>query len=725
MALSYGFFDAELTPSGQYDRAYAAEQFAEYFHLIVSNGVFPNPATQLQVVASDTPNMNVNVSDGYGWINGYYAKNSGPYPLAIQAASGTLNRIDAVVLRWVNASRSMELAVKTGIAASSPATPALQRDTDVYELMLATVTVAAGATSIPQSSITDKRSDTSVCGWVTGAVQNIDTTNLFAQYDDAFKAWFDNIKTQLGENVAANLQRQIDALSKGKVSISDKASQVEALAGTDDTKWMTPAKTKAVVGTAPETVLDLRTNKLINVITELEYVSISDSFMLLPSEVYVYSYLYWFVYNDSIKTAYMLSYLSENSTYTKSLYKAILPTQSAATLLNTYSLVDTNYITYGFNSMQVYSDDNTVALAKNLLGSGNGMGYLHFPTGTFFSRNSYYYLGWKVGDYWGDFYNKDSTFTLYYANIGSTSFKSVSMGAHLNASTANPSFVAPGHNKLWLVRVSQHNYSGSTYYPAQWQLAKVDFSSGTPQVTTGLTSYTASDKGLHSVYFRLLGYDDDYAYLMPYGKTSSSATGYKIATKVMKLSLVDGSSNWNDLTFNSDLSNELSKSSSEAPQLQLLGSIGNTVYMCTNFSKYLVSFNKNELSYVLTPTNKYASRVHYRIVDFNIPGLERYIYTNGMLLNVDTAEWQYVLWGKYEQNVNNYDLLLDKGQTVGVYNYSSNKGNRVPMLIAGTTFHSAECFGLKQADSVSTNDGIRYDLLDGKALKYKVVYREG
>ena len=210
MALSYGFFDAELTPSGQYERAYAAEQFAEYFHLIVSNGEFPDPATQLQVVASDTPNMNVNVSDGYGWINGYYAKNSGPYPLAIQAASGTLNRIDAIVLRWVNASRSMELAVKTGIAASAPASPALQRDTDVYELMLATVTVAAGATSIPQSSITDKRSDTAVCGWVTGAVQNIDTTNLFAQYDTAFQEWFDNIKSQLSGDIATNLQNQID-----------------------------------------------------------------------------------------------------------------------------------------------------------------------------------------------------------------------------------------------------------------------------------------------------------------------------------------------------------------------------------------------------------------------------------------------------------------------------------------------------------------------------------
>ena len=226
MALSYGFFNAELTQSGQYDRVYAAEQFAEYFHLIVSNGVFPDPATQLQVVASNTPDMNVNVSDGYGWINGYFAKNEGSYPLAVQAASGTLNRVDAVVLRWVNASRSMELAVKTGTPASSPVTPIVQRDTDVYELMLATVTVAAGATSIPQSAITDKRADTSVCGWVTGAVQNIDTTNLFAQYDAAFQAWFEDIKAQLEGNVATNLQNQIN---QNKQSIQTQANYVSDL----------------------------------------------------------------------------------------------------------------------------------------------------------------------------------------------------------------------------------------------------------------------------------------------------------------------------------------------------------------------------------------------------------------------------------------------------------------------------------------------------------------
>lgn len=212
MGFTYGFFDAELSSEGKYDRAYNADQFAEYFNLIVSNGVFPTPATQLQVVANTTADMGIKVSAGYGWINGYFAKNDSPYSLSIKTASGSLKRIDAVVLRWIRETRSMELAVKTGTAASSPSLPGLTRNDEVYELMLAYITLSAGATKVTQSMITDTRTNSSLCGIVTGAVQSIDTTNLFAQYDAAFQDWFDNLKAQLGGNVATNLQTQIDAL---------------------------------------------------------------------------------------------------------------------------------------------------------------------------------------------------------------------------------------------------------------------------------------------------------------------------------------------------------------------------------------------------------------------------------------------------------------------------------------------------------------------------------
>lgn len=244
MALTSAFFDAKLV-GDEYDRVYSAESFAEYFASFIANGVFPNPATNLQVVANVPGDMTVRVKSGLGWINGYYCKNDGDYQLTLSPANGTLPRIDAVVLRWSRSNRSISLEVKTGVAASSPSAPSLERSADNYELMLASIHVVAGATSIAQANITDKRPDSTVCGWVKGVVDQIDTAGLFAQYDDAFQTWFADLQSQLSGDVAANLQSQITALGNSKVNVSDKASKAQAQAGTDDTKWMTPAKVKS------------------------------------------------------------------------------------------------------------------------------------------------------------------------------------------------------------------------------------------------------------------------------------------------------------------------------------------------------------------------------------------------------------------------------------------------------------------------------------------------
>lgn len=244
MALTSAFFDAKLV-GDEYDRVYSAESFAEYFASFIANGVFPNPATNLQVVANVPGNMAIRVKSGLGWINGYYCKNDGDYPLTLSPANGTLPRVDAVVLRWSKSNRSISLEVKTGVATSNPSAPSLERSADNYELMLASIHVVAGATSIAQANITDKRPDSTVCGWVKGVVDQIDTTDLFAQYDDAFQTWFADLQSQLSGDVAANLQSQITALGNSKVNVSDKASTAQAQAGTDDTKWMTPAKVKS------------------------------------------------------------------------------------------------------------------------------------------------------------------------------------------------------------------------------------------------------------------------------------------------------------------------------------------------------------------------------------------------------------------------------------------------------------------------------------------------
>lgn len=211
MSFTSGFFDSKLV-DGAYDRAYYAAQFAEYFSTFIKNGVFPDPATNLQVSANSPNDMTVLVSSGFGWINGYYCKNDDDYPLIIGIADGALPRIDAIVLRWNRVSREITLAVKPGSTSITPQTPSLDRSADVYELMLASIYVSAGVTSIGQKDITDTRPNNELCGWVSGTVEQIDTTNLFAQYDDAFNRWFEALKAQLTGNIATNLQNQITDL---------------------------------------------------------------------------------------------------------------------------------------------------------------------------------------------------------------------------------------------------------------------------------------------------------------------------------------------------------------------------------------------------------------------------------------------------------------------------------------------------------------------------------
>ena len=68
-----GFFNSEITGYDAenmpiFDRAEEASFFAKYFSQFISNGVFPNPSTNMQVLA-DT-GMQIKVSIGTCFING-------------------------------------------------------------------------------------------------------------------------------------------------------------------------------------------------------------------------------------------------------------------------------------------------------------------------------------------------------------------------------------------------------------------------------------------------------------------------------------------------------------------------------------------------------------------------------------------------------------------------------------------------------------------------------
>ena len=190
MAIKYGFFN-----SVDGDRKYDADDIGNYFLKLISDGVFATPATAMQVTAAG--GLKVSVAAGWGFIKCKYLNNTSALQLTLSAADVVLNRYDRIVMRLDYTNRLMTIAVKQGTAASTPKVPALTRTSNVWELSLARVYVAAGATVINQSDITDERGNTTLCGYVTGLINQIDTTNLFAQYNNAFYSWFNDVKEEV------------------------------------------------------------------------------------------------------------------------------------------------------------------------------------------------------------------------------------------------------------------------------------------------------------------------------------------------------------------------------------------------------------------------------------------------------------------------------------------------------------------------------------------------
>ncbi len=204
MAERYGFFNAVETSSGVYDRTYNAEDFANYFSKFISNGVFVDPTDSLKV--SVQSGLKVKVKAGSAYIDGYYYELTEDKTLTVKVNSSSYVQTDSVVIRLDKVNRKMSLELKNNDTSVS-------NTSTVKELQLATIKKSVGASSISASDITDKRPYNEVCGFVTGVVQQISTSDLFSQFTSMFNEWFDGIKGQLSGDVATNLQNQINKIN--------------------------------------------------------------------------------------------------------------------------------------------------------------------------------------------------------------------------------------------------------------------------------------------------------------------------------------------------------------------------------------------------------------------------------------------------------------------------------------------------------------------------------
>lgn len=215
MAWTYGFFN-----SVNGDRTYNSQQMSEMFDGLITEGVYESVNDRLLV--SPNNGMVIQIGTGRGFVGGHWVKNDSEYLMTLEDSDVLLNRYCAVCIRSDknNSVREAVPYLKYSEFASEPVKPTMERTENVTERCLAYVYIKAGASEITALDIEDTRSNTELCGWVTGLIKQVDTTDLYNQYKadwEKFKAanegdyleWIENLESYVDEDLEVKLASDV------------------------------------------------------------------------------------------------------------------------------------------------------------------------------------------------------------------------------------------------------------------------------------------------------------------------------------------------------------------------------------------------------------------------------------------------------------------------------------------------------------------------------------
>lgn len=228
MKEDYGFFNSK-----DHDRVYNAKDWADYFFPLFKTGVFNG---DLQVVENE--GMSIKVKPGYAWIDGYkyHLWDEGIWDLEI--ASGNMNRKDSIVVRLDHTKKWVRMFCKTGsYYAGTAIPPAPEISATIHEIVIAHISVPAGTTRITQSMIEDTRMDKTICGWVCGAVEQIDFSQITAQ----FNAFFADYREDISEEFLQFQKNASDYSDQFVTWVAGKKAEITTWQGAEEEdfdKWV-------------------------------------------------------------------------------------------------------------------------------------------------------------------------------------------------------------------------------------------------------------------------------------------------------------------------------------------------------------------------------------------------------------------------------------------------------------------------------------------------------
>ena len=172
------------------DRLYNADQMSRIFEGLITNGVYASVGNKLAVQPNS--GMTIQIATGRGWFGRHWVNNDSEYTLTVDESDVVLKRYVAVCIRVddTDAVRDAVPYLKYGEFATNPVKPTMTRTETVKEYCLAYIYIKAGATAITASDIEDTRANESLCGWVTGLIEQLSSATLFEQFTAIFNDWF-------------------------------------------------------------------------------------------------------------------------------------------------------------------------------------------------------------------------------------------------------------------------------------------------------------------------------------------------------------------------------------------------------------------------------------------------------------------------------------------------------------------------------------------------------
>lgn len=228
MSVTSGFFNSL---SG--DRKYDAIQISSMFDGLITDGIYNGFLESFMVTASSPASMVVTVGEGRCWFNHTWTLNDAPLPLTLDVGDVVLNRIDTIVIDVdsTDTVRACTIKVVKGTPSSQAVRPTLENTETHHQYPLCDISVPAGATTITQSNITNRRG-TSDCPFVATLMTTVTVDELLVQWESqwndwmtdrvdamdtwtaeqqaAFTTWFQTVQDILDENTAGNLLNRIN-----------------------------------------------------------------------------------------------------------------------------------------------------------------------------------------------------------------------------------------------------------------------------------------------------------------------------------------------------------------------------------------------------------------------------------------------------------------------------------------------------------------------------------